>query len=389
MTTASASASPLRICLGSATALSSAASGASTYSWAGPGGFTAGTQVTSAIPPSSGINQYTVTASNAAGCGLKAIANVTVNPLPTPTITATGLTAFCPGGNVTLNATPAGLTYQWIKDGVAISGETNDNYVANTGGIYTLRATDAQGCTGTSPGTPVFVITTPNITPSGSVVLCSGGAIPMSVNTGGVTSGITFQWQKNGVDIPGATNSSYSATTSGIFGVTVSAGATCSGASTTADITINGLPNPVVTFNGSKVSTSNTFASYQWFLNTVAIAGATTSAITPPANGNYRVLVTAANGCTNYSPSLAIGNLGIDGINNADVKIYPNPATSSVYVEAQVKVKVSISSMDGRVITEHSGTGEIDITPLANGIYLITVCDETGRRLVTQKLIKQ
>jgi hypothetical protein len=330
-----------------------------------------------------------VTASNAAGCGLKAFANVTVNALPTPVITASGNTAFCPGGSVTLNALPAGLSYQWQKDGLPIALATNASYTASTGGSYKVVATDAQGCSGTSAAVPVYEITTPTITPSGAVVLCSGGTVPLSVNTGGVTTGITFQWQNGTSAIPGATNSTYAATSSGDYSVIVGDGGTCSGTSIVANITINGLPTPAVSFNGTKVSTASTFASYQWFLNMSSIPGATTYAITPPANGNYRVLVTAANGCANYSPSLAIGNVVIDEVATPKVNIYPNPASSLIYIDAPVKVRAVICSIEGKVVIEQQNASEIGIASLSNGVYLVSVYDENNRRLATQKLIKQ
>lgn len=47
---------------------------------------------------------------------------------------------LCPGENVVLDATQLGSnSYQWFKDGLAISGETNPTYTVNTAGFYEVE----------------------------------------------------------------------------------------------------------------------------------------------------------------------------------------------------------------------------------------------------------
>jgi hypothetical protein len=73
---------------------------------------------------------------------------VTVNKLPTSTITAGGSTTFCAGGSVVLTAnTGGGLTYQWHKGASAIAGATSINYTATIAGTYRCKVTKAAtGC---------------------------------------------------------------------------------------------------------------------------------------------------------------------------------------------------------------------------------------------------
>lgn len=55
----------------------------------------------------------------------------------------------CPGGVYTIYATgnlPSGTTYQWYKNGVAISGATSSSYATGTAGTYKCVAT-LNGCT--------------------------------------------------------------------------------------------------------------------------------------------------------------------------------------------------------------------------------------------------
>jgi hypothetical protein len=83
---------------------------------------------------------------------------VTVNALPTATITPQGPSTFCAGGSVVLAAnTGAGLTYKWKKNGAYISGATLINYTATTAGTYKVQVTNSNGCSKTT-ATGVVVI---------------------------------------------------------------------------------------------------------------------------------------------------------------------------------------------------------------------------------------
>ena len=89
---------------------------------------------------------------------------VTVNALPTATITASGATTFCNGaGSVTLSAnTGTGLTYQWWRNQTTAVGtgtSTHDIYL--TSGSYTVEITNAAGCKAISNAIVVTVNAVP------------------------------------------------------------------------------------------------------------------------------------------------------------------------------------------------------------------------------------
>jgi alpha-tubulin suppressor-like RCC1 family protein len=100
--------------------------------------------------------------------GLSNLANVAPGEDYTMVLAALGAPRFAhqlasvtahAGGQVTLNAGVQGsvpMTFQWYYNGVAISGATNQSLVltgvqANTGGSYTLAATNSSGGTLSSP----------------------------------------------------------------------------------------------------------------------------------------------------------------------------------------------------------------------------------------------
>ena len=113
------------------------ATGAITYSW--------DNNVTNNIPfTPSNTTTYTVTGTGSNGCTAQDAVNVTVNALPNA-----GINAIDP---VTLSATPAGMSYQWINCGMnePISGAVSDTYLATINGSYAVIVTNASGCSDTS-----------------------------------------------------------------------------------------------------------------------------------------------------------------------------------------------------------------------------------------------
>lgn len=85
---------------------------------------------------------YIVTASDVNGCTNTDTITVTVNPLPIVTVTQTDLTL----------SVPAASSYQWINcdSGLAISGETNQEFTVNVNGNYAVVVTNSDGCVDTS-----------------------------------------------------------------------------------------------------------------------------------------------------------------------------------------------------------------------------------------------
>ena len=77
--------------------------------------------------------------------------SVTVYPLPTATITASGPTSFCTGGSVTLTAN-SNSAYSWTP-----LGQTSQSVVVNTSGTYNVTVTNSNGCTKTATAVSVSV----------------------------------------------------------------------------------------------------------------------------------------------------------------------------------------------------------------------------------------
>lgn len=90
----------------------------------------------------SGILSVTVTTA----CGTSAPSTLAITLLPKPSIATLGNSTICPGGgSILLTSTPA-PAYQWYKDGVILTGETNQNYMATATGAYTVVTSSGSSC---------------------------------------------------------------------------------------------------------------------------------------------------------------------------------------------------------------------------------------------------
>ena len=279
------------VCQGSVTSLSDATAGGTWSSGSGNATVDGSGNVT-------GVSAGTATISYAPPASCVATAIVTVNALPTASITPAGPTEFCTGGSVVLNAS-AGVTYQWQLGGGNIAGATTSSYTATTGGNYAVAITNANGCGATSATTTVTVDTPPTatITASGATTFCTGGSVVLNANTG---AGYTYQWQLGGGSIAGATTSSYTAALAGNYTVIVYSGA-CNTTSAITTVTITAGPGATITPAGSTSicpgasveldANTGVGITYQWLLGGSNIPGATNFNFVASAGGNYAVIV--------------------------------------------------------------------------------------------------
>jgi hypothetical protein len=224
----------------------------------------------------------------------------------------------CPGANITLTmaATGSGLTYQWQKGGVNISNGGNisgatttsltiTSAVVGDAGSYRCVVSSSCGSINTTAAT-VTINTPPSITtqPTAQSV-CSGTNVSFSIVATG--SGLTYQWQKGGVNISNnATYAGVSAATLNITGATVSEAGnytcvvtgTCTPAVTSNSVALTISAVPSITTQPSSIASciggnasftvaaTGTSLTYQWrkngtnITNGGSISGATTTTLT-------------------------------------------------------------------------------------------------------------
>ena len=226
------------------------------------------------------------------------------------------------------------LTYQWKKNGTDISGATSSTYTtpvnssADTGAMYAVNVSNGAGTVTSStatltvsaaPGAPVIG------TQPANQSVAAGQTAKFSVTATG-TGTLTYQWQKNGTDIPGATSSTYTTpiTVIGDTGTQYSVVVGNSAdkvASSKATLTVTAAAvAPAITTQPANQSVTEgqtaTFSvtatgtaplTYQWKKGGTDISGATSSTYTTPATSSadnaavFTVVVTNGTGSATSS----------------------------------------------------------------------------------------
>ncbi|HRH67382.1 MAG TPA: hypothetical protein PLU53_13850, partial [Bacteroidia bacterium] len=110
---------------------------------------------------------YSVTTNN---CASSTPVTVTVNPLPSVSISPAGTVAICQGESINLNAS-GGITYLWSP-----GGQTTSSIQTSAAGTFSVAVTDNNGCSNVSLPTTVIVNPLPvvTITPNNPAPLCDG-----------------------------------------------------------------------------------------------------------------------------------------------------------------------------------------------------------------------
>jgi len=188
------------------------------------------------FPTSSGT--YRCISTDLNGCS-RASSNqitVTVLPLPTAALTPSGNSEICSGDSIQLSVTSTlGNSYQWFKNSISISNQTNPIYFAKTGGYYKVQVTGINGCTKTSTNN-ILKIYKSTITPLGPTTFCQGSSVVLSANSSNVNS---WQWLKNNVKITGAISQYFIANQAGSYKVKTINNLGCESASAIVNVTVN------------------------------------------------------------------------------------------------------------------------------------------------------
>ncbi len=337
---------------------------------------------------------YTVQVTNTFNCKtISTITPVVVTQVPLAQVyNMGGFLDHCIGDSVILGTLNIGqnYTYQWLMNGNNIQGATGAQYAAVVAGSYNVIVTNGT-CINTTPTIAVTVEPLPaNSTISyTSNIICPGAGSSVALSIVQDPT-LTYLWYINGRPIIGDTAGQYNFSIAGSYSVRITNNLGCSVYTPLVSVNYGTAPVPVISTNGTTGLISTAFNTYLWYLNGNPIAGATHQTYTPTVTGGYTILVTDGNGCTGVSVPYYYNSVGVANVTTttADIRMYPNPATSIVNISAPEKVDVSLSSLDGRQLMFVPDATVINISSLPNAIYMIKVYDKNNNLLKVEKLVK-
>ncbi|WNH12440.1 gliding motility-associated C-terminal domain-containing protein [Thalassobellus suaedae] len=255
--------------------------------------------------------------------------------------------AYCSGGSYLLTIDNPGsdsnnsplqypsLTFNWFKE----TSQTTSVFVAsgstltvNEPGTY-FAQTNYGTCTSNSYSNRVTISES---TTGGTSSINSSLGNPYCLSQGATTlstiNANSYQWYKDGEAISGATNQMYQTNEAGEYSVDIDLGDCNTSASINLENTgftssIDVLDINTIEENETLIATVTTSAvnpEFIWYLNDVAISGASNNSYEATQAGNYKVVISQTSGCSASNEFLFIVSTPFPSVANIPNLISPN-----------------------------------------------------------------
>lgn len=356
-----------------------------TWSWI----FNGANTTTSTQQSPSGIvwstpGTYTVSLVASNGNGSDSIAQ-TVTVLPAPVADAGSDTAICLNSTVQLSAS-GGIGFAWTP----VTSLSNPNIAAPIAAptdttVYSVTVTDINGCSAVD-SVHVFTVHPPTFTVTAPSNICPGDTTLLVCSN----PNYTYVWSALPTMFPTTGDSVYvfpQATTPYIVTATDTTGCTSTVVRNVS--TYPPVQAPTISVNGN-VLTSSSATGNQWYLNGVAIPGATSQSYTASGQGIYTVVVTTSAGCSSQASLAVIISVEELSNNPFGLNIVPNPNNGQFALQFEAVRNETIvveifNSIGQRVFLQtlenFSGAyaQQVDLAPKGAGTYLVRVSGGKGQ----------
>jgi hypothetical protein len=345
---------------------------------------------------------YSDTLPNTAGCDSIITIALTVETAPAQPGTMTGPTTVCAGTTNTYSVTaiPGATSYTWTLPngwtGNSLSNSMTATAGANSGTIIVV----ANNTCGSSAAQTLIVTVQPLPFLTGPVTgnapICEG-----STNTYSVTpdpNATSYFWILPGGWSGNSTTNSITTFAGGAGGNVLVMAINGCGSSNTVGLPVNVYPIPSTAFNWTSNQLAVTFNNTSQFAFTYSwdFGDGNTSTLQHPVHtyaspGTYNVCLTASdNNCSaTICHVIVVTQVGTLAASNLEVLISPNPSTGEFVLECHEPLNGQLLDAQGRVVAEVvcvAGSNAIDLTAMADGVYLLMLRGESTNQIV--KLLK-
>jgi Secretion system C-terminal sorting domain len=234
---------------------------------------------------------------------------------------------------------------------------------------------------------------------TGKTEVCSGTKIKLSTTK---QDGLSYQWQKDGEDIPTFRDAVHDVEESGNYTVTVKDEVCQNQAVSNAiPVTIKPTPEAIIStdvktviyepFTVKMTANTGTGLSYQWLKDDVIIPNETSNIYEAKKFGKYNVIV-MKDGCQKTSEALNISiQIALSAeseINEEAVQVYPNPSRGAfklILSKSLQSAEIQLFDLLGRERTLTYTGEEVQAEGLVQGTYFLKVTK--GEKSVTNKIV--
>lgn len=272
----------------------------------------------------------------------------------------------------------------------------------STSGVYHDTLINAEGCDSVRVlNLTVEPTTTPTISISSSTgnSFCDGSAFSFLANVGTGITNYSVQWRKDGSVISGQTGLTYNGSANSTFDnaqitclltTTDQCASTNSVESSSLTLDVNDYPIVNINFDGTVLSTNSGYDTYQWYLNTTAINGATVNQYTPTQNGEYEVRVTNQSCEETDSYNLMSLDLQNKEQKKQSISVYPTSFSGdkvlTIESNENLKGRLLITGLDGKKVESFNiftNKSNIYLSNLSAGIFILSI--ESNNEIVFQE----
>lgn len=349
---------------------------------------------------------YTITmqAVNTYGGDFEVKSNFITATKPTPVLTtANGTNTYCSGDSIEFTANTGYVNYNFKKNGQSIqNGPSNQAMLIgfNTGDQIIVEATDSNGCIGNSNVIILTILNTSAVDLSiddEDFDICDGDTVTFTANA---PTAVNFEFLQNGVQVQSSASNTYQTNniqTNDQFNVAATDTNGCIGVSNLISINILPLPTtPSIALILDSLHCTMVGQLYHWMHDTNSTIN-NSNIYAKQGDGTYKVRIFDAGCWSLWSEPFMI--TGIDRFDLATIKLYPSPANEFIVFEMDKNESISVTQLQvidiqGKLIQNIDNQGneienktQIDISNLANGVYLLIV--KTSERNIALQFVKE